>query len=299
VAEIFKKEDQGKAIGIYFSGTKIGVTLGISLSAAILAAYGWRAVFVVTGLLSLLWLVPWFLIYRPGKGVLKETIAAPGAAQTAERIKWRSLFAYREVWALMLGQGGYLYVYFVFLTWLPSYLILERKMSILKTGILGMFPFLIAIFVGIFSGWLGDRWLKAGGQLSVVRKTFIGGGFALSTTFILIAINVRSTVPALFCLFMSMGILGMVSPNINALPIDLAPRRIVSTVAALQNVGGNVGGALAPMVTGLLYGMTGNFKVALLATAGVALVFGTFVHIFMLGKIEPCIGIKKQSAAAS
>jgi ACS family glucarate transporter-like MFS transporter len=90
-----------------------------------------------------------------------------------------------------------------------------------------------------------------------------------------------------------MGILGMVSPNINALPIDLAPRQIVSTVAALQNVGGNIGGALAPMVTGLLYGMTGNFQVALLVTGGVALVFGTLVHVVLLGQIEPCIGIKK------
>ena len=92
--------------------------------------------------------------------------------------------------------------------------------------------------------------------------------------------------------FMSMGILGMTSPNINALPIDVSSRNVVSSVAALQNLGGNVGGALAPIVTGVIYSQTGSFNAALIVTGIIALVFGSCVHVFMLGKIEQRIGIR-------
>jgi ACS family glucarate transporter-like MFS transporter len=196
----------------------------------------------------------------------------------------------------MLGMAAYLYVYFVFLTWLPSYLILDRHMSILKTGVFSTFPFLIAVLIGVFSGWLSDRWIRSGASLSLVRKTFVGGGFALSTIFIIVGTRIQAQGPALFCIFMSMGVMGMVSPNINALPLDLAPRRVVASVVALQQVGGQIGGALAPIVTGVLFGRSGSFTLALVVTGGVALVFGTVVHVFLLGRIEPCIGVRKETA---
>ncbi len=282
-------------IGTYFSGTKVGLTIGAPIAATVLALYGWRAVFIVTGLLSALWLIPWFLIYRPNKEVIPEVLSVPSVGEPAQpKVKSTSLLKYKEVWALALGQGVYLYVYYVFLSWLPGYLVLQRHMSILKTGFFAMIPFFLAIFVGIISGWLCDLWIRKKGNVTLVRKTFIGVGFSLSTFFIVAGAHIQTQGLALFCIFMSMGMLGMVSPNINALPIDLAPRRLCSSVAGLQNVGGNIGGALAPVVTGILYGVTGNFQVALYITGGLALV-GAFVHVLLIGKMEPCIGLREEN----
>lgn len=295
VSELFKKTDQGKATASYFAANKIGLALGAPLAAAILTHFGVKAVFIITGSIGALWLIPWFLIYRQGKEVIKEeaTYVAPVAdALKPEKIKWLSLFAYREVWALMLGDAAYFYVYFVFITWLPSYLILQRHMSILKTGFLSTVPFLLAFFMSIFSGWFGDRWIRAGGSLSLVRKTLISIGFTLSTVFMFAGLNLQANGPAIFCLFWSMGILGLATPMVNVLPIDLAPRKYVSTVAGLQNFGANIGGAIAPIVTGILYGKTGNFQLALYVTGAFALV-GTFAHTSLLGKLEPRIGTTK------
>lgn len=288
VSEIFPKHDQGKATASYFAANKIGLAIGAPLAAAILMHWGWRAVFVVTGALGLLWLVSWFAVYRPGK----EVIAEDAAGQGGEKVKWISLLGHRETWALMVGDASYLYVYFVFISWIPSYLVLERHMSVLKSGVYSTFPFLIAFGTAIFSGWIGDRWLKAGASLTVVRKTLIGIGFTLSTIFMFIGLNVESQGWAVFCLFWSMGILGIATPMVNVLPIDLAPRKFVASVAGLQNCGANVGGALAPIVTGFLLGMTGNFRAALYVTGGIALI-GTFAHTVMLGKIEPRIGLER------
>ena len=289
IAELFPKEQRGKAMGIYMSGPKIGLAIGAPLSSFILTSMSWQAVFFFTGIISFLWLIPWFLVYRNGKEVISEQVESQAPR---ERIPWAHLFSYKEMWCLMLGQAGYLYVYFVFLTWLPSYLIMERGMNVLKTGFLSSLPFIIAVCIGIFSGWLSDRLLQKGASLTLVRKTFIGGGFLLSTIFIILGVNIESEGVALFFIFMSMGILGMTSPNINALPIDVSARNVVSSVAALQNLGGNVGGALAPIVTGVIYSQAGSFNAALIVTGIIALVFGSCVHVFMLGKIEQRIGIR-------
>lgn len=105
----------------------------------------------------------------------------------------------------------------------------------------------------------------------------------------------ESTSAAVLFLILSMGALGMASPNVNALPIDIAPRHIVSSVAALQNFGGNIGGAIAPILTGFLYQSTGSFQTALIATGIIALVIGAGGNTIVLGKIEKSnsLGMKR------
>ena len=64
----------------------------------------------------------WLAIYRaPPHEAEKPADAA------AEAIRWRHLLRYRTTWGVMLGQAGYLYIYYVFATWLPGYLTLERN----------------------------------------------------------------------------------------------------------------------------------------------------------------------------
>lgn len=60
----FAEKDRGLAIGVYMSGTKWGPALGAPLAAYLVTAYGWRWMFVITGLGCLLWLIPWMLLVR-------------------------------------------------------------------------------------------------------------------------------------------------------------------------------------------------------------------------------------------
>ena len=79
---------------------------------------------------------------------------------------------------------------------------------------------------------------------------------------------------AVIFLTLAMGSLSLSTASLNAISIDVAPSHKVSSFVSLQNFGGNVGGALAPMVTGMLVGATGSFIAPLLVTAAVGLVFG-------------------------
>ena len=282
IVENIQPKDRTKAISVYFTGNKLGPTIGLPLSAALLVAMGWRQVFYVTGALSLVWVLVWLAIYRKNKGIERpaETVSVNRS------VGWRTLFAYRNTWALIIGQFGYLYVLYVFLTWVPGILVLQEHLSIGKSGSLSALPFVVAIVTTIIGGWWADAWVNRGGDKTVVRKTIIGGGLILSTIFVIIAAYSKTPTFAVLFLVLTMASMGLVTGSVNSLPMDLAPEETVSSVSSLQNFGGNLGASFAPLVTGLLYGSLHNFRIALIVTGLVALV-GAFAYLFLLGRVRP------------
>lgn len=285
IVENIEDQDRSKAISIYFAGNKVGPTVGIPLASFFLLALGWRGVFYATGALGAIWLILWFAIYRRNKA----PIAAPVEASAKEQhVSWGHLFAYRTTWALIFGQFGYLYVLYVFLTWLPGYLVLQQHLGTALSGALGSLPFIISIVTTLFGGWLADFWIvKSRGNKTLVRKTIVGGGLFLSTVFIIIAAFSHAVLPAMIFLSLTMAAMGMVTGSVNALPMDLAPRAIVSSLSSLQNFGGNLGGAFAPLITGLLLAKTHSFQVPLIVTGLVALVFGVGSYVLLMGEVRP------------
>jgi MFS transporter, ACS family, D-galactonate transporter len=116
----FDKTERGFAVSAQFSGTKIGLAVGIPLSSFLLATFGRPCVFIATGLLGAFWVVAWLLIYkRPADE------ATTYAVRAQSNIRWSSLLKVGSVWGMVLGQAGYLYIHYVFVSWLPGYLALR------------------------------------------------------------------------------------------------------------------------------------------------------------------------------
>ena len=128
IYETFPREKRASAVATFFSGNKIGLAFGIPFAAAVYHRWGLAAIFYAAGVLSLMWL-PWFLLTYQGK--------ERPATREKSTIRWITLLKYRTTWGAMLGNFGYLYVYFVFASWLPGYLVLQRKMSVIVERLCG------------------------------------------------------------------------------------------------------------------------------------------------------------------
>lgn len=268
IAETFEPGRRTWAVGTFFAGNKIGLALGIPFAAILLHTLGLAAVFVITGALGAVW-IAWFLAsYRP-----RTDQSAPSKDAAKSSIRWSTLLTYRETWGIMLGQAGYLYIYYVFATWLPGYLVLQRHLSVLNSGFVGMLPFVFGIIATLVGGWLGDRLVAGGVRVTIARKSLAVGGLALATVFTLLGAFAPGTITAVSCLTLAVVSFSLATASINSMAVDIAPPHIVSSLVSLQNFGGNVGGSFAPVVTGLLIS-GGSFQVPLLVTAAVALVFG-------------------------
>jgi MFS family permease len=281
IRENFPKEQRATIVGTFFAGNKIGLMLGIPLSSVVYVYAGWIGTFLITGGIGLIWVIWWFAVYRT------KPTKAPSATESPQpNIGWSTLLRYRTTWGIMLGQAGYLYIYYVFATWLPGYLVLQRHMSIEKTGMVGTIPFLVGAICVVLGGWGSDRLIRAGLPITNVRKGFAVGGLLAATIFTVLGAYTQDTTIAIALLTAAVGAFSLSTASANAMSIDVAPPHIVSSLVSLQNFGGNVGGSFAPIITGLLISASGNFAVPLLVTAGVALVFGCGSFGLIVGRLD-------------
>jgi MFS family permease len=286
IRETFDKKNRAFAVGTFFAGNKIGLTLGIPFASVVLVNWGWEWVFYTTGTLGLVWIAWWLCVYRP----LPRADGAQPDEEAQAKIRWATLLKYPTTWGVMLGQAGYLYIYYVFATWLPGYLVLQRGLSALNTGFLGMLPFLIGTICVILGGWAGDRLIAAGRRVTLVRKGFAVGGLLGATVFTIAGAYSPDTAVAVAFLTLAVASFSFSTAAVNAMPIDVAPPHIVSSLVSLQNFGGNVGGSFAPLVTGLLISTSRDFTLPLLVAAGVALVFGCGSYGLIVGDLDSELG---------
>jgi ACS family D-galactonate transporter-like MFS transporter len=283
ILETIPRQHRASAIAAFFAGNKLGLALGIPFSTVLLHSLGLPWVFYVTGALGFVW-IAWFVAsYREPPRV------ARGAKSD---IRWSTLLRYRTTWGIMIGQAGYLYTYYVFATWLPGYLVLQRKMSILNSGFVGMLPFVIGIVVTIFGGWVSDRLVARGMRVTVVRKTLTVAGLFAASVFTLLGAYTSGLWLAVTFLTLAIAGFSFATGSIQSMAVDIAPPHIVSSLVSLQNFGGNVGGSFAPLITGLLISSAGSFQVPLLVTATVALVFGCGGYGLIVGSLDETLGAR-------
>jgi ACS family D-galactonate transporter-like MFS transporter len=294
IKQNFDKTERAFAVSVQFSGNKIGLAVGIPLSALMLSNFGRPSVFYMTGLLGAIWVLGWFLIYRTPAAAAVTVVAA---STPQSKVRWRELLRVRSIWGMVLGQAGYLYVYYVFATWLPGYLALQHNMSIMSTGFFAMLPFVSGIAFTLFGGWASDRLIARGYSVSYVRKSFAVGGIFGSTIFTVIAALSQDPWIAIAAFTLAVSMLSLTTASANAMPIDVAPPHLVSSCTSIQNFGGNIGGALAPLITGLLISWTGNFVAPLLFTALVGLVFGCGGFGLVVKSLDQEIGEVEEGGA--
>ncbi len=289
VSRVFGARERARAIGVSFSGNQVGVAAGAPIAAFLLARLGWQAVFYIIGGASLLWTLAWFVFYpdkRIGRGI-REPGKENGGKQAAQpqRISWLSLLRFRSTWGIAFGQMGYLYAYFFFVSWLPGYLVLDRHMTLLKTGIIASLPFWVGMLATLGGGWLGDYLIQRGVSTTVSRKSIIGAGLGISTVTVIAAAFTEQSWLAVALLCLCVGSLRLTTGSVNSVSIDLAPPSVVASLTSIQNFFGNVGGLLAPIVTGYLVAATGSFVSSLVVAGGMAL-FGAIAYVFVMGNLD-------------
>jgi MFS transporter, ACS family, D-galactonate transporter len=170
----------------------------------------------------------------------------------------------------------------VSVNWLPSYLLLERKFSKEEAGIYGSVPFVVMSVVIVLSGITSDWLVRRGYSEIAVRKWLINIGL-LAACLIVPAGLVEDRMASVGLLTLSLCGLGISSPNTWTLTQAVCSKNIVGTVSGIQNFGGNVGGILAPAVTGYIAHVTGSYAMAF-ALTGAILIFGVLSYFFLISR---------------
>ena len=276
----FAPNVRGLATGVFNTASTLGPAIAPPIVTALMLAFGWRGAFFATALAGLVVALIWVSFYR-------DAAARPDGDDFAPRTPWRHLFAGPTLWAMALGNVGSGYMNWFFAAWLPGYLESARHLTVPQTGWAASIPYLFGVVGSLAGGFACDRLAAAGLSPIASRKLPIVAGLAVGAAFTGLTILAPTSAGAIAAISAALFFSNLAGAAIWAMAITVAPPGGTASVGAVQNFGGFLGGALAPIVTGLSVEATHSFAAALATTAAAAL-GGALVYL---------VGVRKPIAA--
>lgn len=287
VSNWFPESERASAIAVYTSGQFIGLAFLTPLLAVIQSYWGWRGLFISTGIVGIAWSLVWYCFYRdpatdgglPGTKNNAQAVKFPSKKITTKEFK--QVLTNRKLWGIYLGQFAVTSTLWFFLTWFPTYLVKYRGFDFLKSGFLSSIPFLAAFAGVILSGLVSDRLIKKGISFNKARKTPVIIGLLLST--LIIGANyVNNT--TLVILFMTIAFFGNGLASIAWVFVSLlAPKNLIGLTGGVFNFMGGLSSIVVPLVIGYL-AKDGSFTSSILFI-GILAFAGVLSYLFLVGDV--------------
>ena len=299
-AEWFPLKERALAQGIFNSGASVGAVVSAPLIAWLYLLIGWKATFVVIGLLGFIWVIPWLIIYRSGpadhpwltddereyilsgqkvasedSGTQSENDFAPG---------WVEMLKYPQSWSVIASRFFLDPVWWLFVSWLPIYLADQFGFDVKQIGLFAWVPYVGAAAGSVFGGWLAGNLIERGWSVDKTRKFIItmGGVIMLPT---LLATAYAST-PLAAVLTIAVILFGFQISigNIQTLPSDFFSG---DSVGSLAGAGGTAAVVGVLITTWIVPAITKTSYVPFFVL-GASLVPLALAAVWLLGrKIEP------------
>ncbi|MGH9607873.1 MAG: MFS transporter [Terracidiphilus sp.] len=305
----FPPQERSFATSLFDAAAKLASAIGVPVIGIVLIRAGWRWSFAVTGAVSFIFFLAFWRIYkdpeddpelsseerayieqaieRDGRG--GQESPAPRELAAAPPSSLSYLLSQRKVLGLALGFGSYNYVFYLLLTWLPSYLSFALHIDLLHSFLYTSVPWFFATFTDLFiGGWLVDFLIRRGRgaspNASLVRKIVLVGGTAFGLG-ILGAVHQHNAAQALLWISVSLGGLAAAAPVGWSIPSLIARPNDVGKVGGILNFSNQLSGIAAPIVTGYLVTAFHSYAWAF-GVSAVYLVIGIAAYIVLLGRIE-------------
>jgi sugar phosphate permease len=251
----FPAAEQGRAFGVVLLSGQLGGAIAPLLIVPLQVQFGWRASFYLFGVLGICWSAAWWRGYRntPAEmpaitaDELREIGTPPGPGE--RHFPWRAIFSNKSVCALMVATFGYLYAYYFFLFWLPTYLIRERGFSENQTR-LSALPFVLGMLANLCGGMARDAALLRWGE-TLGPRTIGVCGLGVAAMSALAALLCSSGYAALAWLGLCYAGITFQQPTVFATCVDIG-KRYSGAVAGCINTAGALGGLVSSFVFGYL-----------------------------------------------
>lgn len=259
IARHIPAEQRGSANAAVAAGLALGPAVGTLAGGLIVASLGWRAMFLIFGLATLLWLIPW--------QQLTKAIVQPLSAGAEQRVPLRRLLGRWSLWSMGIGHSLGNYCFYFLLAWLPLYLVKARGLSIVEMTMLATLGYTVQAAAALAYGHFSDRWTRSGRSEAVCRRWMmaVSQGMMALAIFGLGFAESRVALGLLLCL--AGAATASLSLNLYAIAQMFAGPRAAGTWIGIQNALGNVSGILGPIITGIIIDRAGYFSAFMLAAA--------------------------------
>jgi len=276
----FPAKEKGTVTGIFLSAAKFGPVVVPPLCAWIVVAYGWREIFIVFAFPGVLLSVIWYILVKnkPSESpycsaaeceYIESGVEQKKANQKeqlpkkAYNLVWldklvrakkitpldtkEEIFRSWNVWGAALGYFFMVAIVNVLLTWIPTYLVTVKKFAILKIGIVAAAPWVGAVAGNLVGGWISDNILNKRRKPNMMLTAF-------TTIFMMYSlVNAPNDPYILAALLFLVGLLLNLGYSAYMVyPMGLTTKKSFPIACSVINMSGQLGGAAAPLLTGML-----------------------------------------------
>ncbi len=247
-------QEHGRSFGLALLMAALGTAISQPLMAHLLEYMSWRTIFPLFSIGGFVWAVFWFWWFRDEPQnhptVNKAELALIGTSipKAHRAVPWNSLLRSLNMYALCLLCASWLYGWYFWLTWLPTYLLRVHGYNIKEVGWLAALPPLASGFGMLVSGWSSDILIR---RLGLRKGRALPGVICLPLAVMAMIVGVTATVPlkAVLLLSLAAGLAAAGITNIFPVCLEIGGRH-AGVVSGTMNMVGNLGGALTPIVVG-------------------------------------------------
>jgi ACS family hexuronate transporter-like MFS transporter len=267
-AEWFPPKERAVAQGIFGAGASLGSVVSAPIIAGLYLAYGWQATFIGIGVLGFLWLIPWLVINKstpdrhpwitPGEQQHITAVMPNAPAIPVTVYSWKQLLHFKNTWGIISARFFIDPVWWMFVTWLPTFLKEQYHFDIKQVGAFAWLPYVFAAIGGVLGGLYSGRLIKKGVTASRARMQAITLGsiiMLLSLTVIAFYLDHIKDLPAIAILLIGAALFGFqfLINNLQTLPSDYFNGKNVGTVAGMGGTTAVIGTIvvtwLVPVIT--------------------------------------------------
>lgn len=240
VSDVMTNRRRATANGMVTAGALIGIACCYPAFGWLIDTLNWQWAFVVSGTVLLAYGALWKVIASP---LLPEPqTSVSDVTEASDSLAWHG-----NLWLLTLSYAAYSYFQYLFFYWMNFYFeevlhvpkIESRELSFYITLAQGAGMAFGGLSTDVVCHWFG----RTRGRRSIVIT-----GMGLGTLFGLLSMKVSEPASVAMCLAISMGTLGMCEGVFWTTATDIGGRSRGFSGAFL-NTGGNVGGAISPVLT--------------------------------------------------
>jgi MFS family permease len=260
IAHHVPAERRGMANAVLALGIALGPAAGTLAGGLILGAWGWRAIFLAFGAITLLWLLPWFRA---------ASDAEPIAGGRDRSVSIRALAGKWSLWSMSIAHAASNYVFYFLLGWLPLFLTRSRGLPIHEMTLIATIGYVAQAAAALGFGYASDRWTRDGRSEGAIRRAMMITGQLVAGAAVFCLPYADSPVKLTLLLCAAGIATGALSLNTYAVAQMFAGPRAAGTWVGIQNAIGNSSGIFGPLLTGVIVGRAG-FGAACAVTAAIA-----------------------------
>lgn len=269
----FEENERGVASSVINMGPKIANGFAPPLLTLMLIVLGWRSMFISLGLVGFLLAAVWFKYYREEPELLPKAGKDPVREEVRSGADYLAILKHPVTWWFSLGNIGSSYVFWLYFTWLPTYLTTRRGLTLTQAGWAAMVPFIFGVAAVPIGGYMSDYLIKKGMNSIKARLVPTVGGCLLAALAVAPLNYVHQTAIALMLVTVSLFAGALRVGVLWALVGDIAPPGSVGSFGGIQNFANFIGAALAPIGTGYILKATGSYD-----------------HVFSVGAVLSALG---------